>query len=105
AKRLHAVLADLESQRRGDVIDTLLDQLAHAAQQLRARIYGGALPRRPGIVRGTQRVIRATDVRRGELTQHLSVTGWIALGQRLRCQTLLTRDVQWMPRAQRAADA
>ena len=36
AERLHPVLADLQGQRRGDVVDALLHQVADLAQQARA---------------------------------------------------------------------
>ena len=44
AERLHAVLADFQRQRGGDVVDALLHEVADLAQQ-RARA------RRPGVAR------------------------------------------------------
>ena len=56
AKRLHAVLADLERHRGGDVIDALLDELGDPAQQADSFGRRRRAPTRKRLARGAHRL-------------------------------------------------
>ena len=100
AERFHAVLADFERERRGDVVHALLDELADTSQQSRALGRCGPPPLRPGGVCGAQRLVGIRGAGRRECSDlELAVRGTLG-AQQLARAPLLAGDVQRVARAE-----
>ena len=70
AERFHAVLADFERERGGDVVDALLHQIAGLAQQRGALRDGQRAPRGIRLVRGLHRRVDVLRVGEREFAEH-----------------------------------
>ena len=100
AECLHAILADLQRQCRGNTVDALLDELRDALQQLDARRQRAAPPRRPGALRRLHRRFNIGRAGQRERAQYLALIGRIAgFSQRARV-VIGAIDVERLPGAQ-----